>query len=541
MQQNEVLRVLHTVYRNTLDPASRYPEDIPVITTPLYPHQSTLLQGMRTYRHNMTHGIQVDDYLLKSKIGIIGDPSGSGKILSVLAYLASDTEIYPTTELTPYSSPYFYSEKRSHPQHTTNLIIVPSHLFHVWQDQIKQHTTIEYVSVETRGKLKHDMTETILSSAFILTTNKCYRYVQEYVTRHHITWNNVFIDEPLFIQMKPSDPTLQFQFLWLITHQWQSLMFRNSLRKSQLVMLQQPMHPDLEEMLLTDITEDTHIYPSQYMKQYVEYNHSHRGYLLIRNATPHVRASLPVIHPDYSIIQCKSTTTLQSLSSIYLSRNTSISSIHIPQLFQALSIDTMTADEYVQTYQEKQEMIQRKLEENECGICLDPCIYPTILTCCHHVYCGKCILQNTIIQYKCPTCRESLDVSRIRSLTTIEIVPLQSKKDACLTILREKPSCIVYISFDKIYFDLSSSMKALNITFELVTSFSLRKAVKSFKEGTTRVLFLSKIELLRGLSLPSSCLLFYHELPVFEQKQALINTVLQQPLQIIHLHSEVPI
>lgn len=540
---NDTLRVLHTVYNNTLTPME--PVILPEITTPLYPHQSTLIQGMLQYRKRMTEGMQLDDHELKSKIGFVGNPAGSGKTLSVLGYLLSDTDYYATTELTPNSSPYFYSQKITYPQNTANLIIVPSHLFGHWQDEIKNHTTISYVAIETKGKLKNDMVQTILSSTFVLTTNKCFRAVQEYATRNNITWNNVCIDEPLFIQLKSSDPKLEFQFMWLITYQWPSLLFRASLKKSQLLFLREPMHTDLEEMLLDNTTEDIRLYPCQYMKQYTEYNHSHRGHLLLRCSNEHIRRSICISAPKNTIIQCKSTTTLQTLSSIYLARNTSISATNVPHLFQALTIESHTNADYMAAYPEKNEIIQRKLAENECGICLDQCIYPTMLTCCHHVYCGKCILQNTIIQYKCPTCRTPLDVSRMKCLSIFGSNTMQSKKDACISVLRSHPTCVVYISFDKIYYDLLNDMRNANIHAELLTSFSLRKTVKSLKEGGIHVLFVSKIELIRGLSLPVSCLLFYHELPFFEQKQALINMVTPQPkstpLEIIHLYSEVQV
>ena len=539
---NDTMRVLHTIYNNTIAPMD--PITVPEITTPLYPHQSTLIQGMLAYRKRMTQGMQLDDHELKSKIGFVGDPSGSGKTLSVLGYLVSDTDYYATTELTHNSSPYFYSQKVTYPQNTVNLIIVPTHLFGHWQDEIKNHTTISYVAIDTKGKLKNDMVQTILSSTFVLTTNKCFRAVQEYATRNHITWNNVCIDEPLFIQMKSSDPKLEFQFLWLITYQWPSLLFRASLKKSPLLFLREPMHVDLEEMLLDNTTEDIRLYPCQYIKQFTEYNHSHRGHLLLRCSNDHVSKSIAVSAPKNTIIQCKSTTTLQTLSSIYLARNTSISATNVPHLFQALNIESHTNADYIASYPKKNEIILRKLEENECGICFETCTYPTMLTCCHHVYCGKCILQNTIIQYRCPMCRAALDVSQMKCLSSFGLNSMQTKKEACINVLRSHPMCVVYISFDKIYYDLLNDMKNAHINAELLTSFSLRKTIKSLKEGDINVLFVSKIELIRGLSLPVSCLLFYHELPFFEQKQALINMTLQphqKPLEIVHLYSEVQV
>jgi hypothetical protein len=537
----ETLRVLHTVYRNTLQPTTI---SIPSIKTQLYPHQATLIHGMHQYRTQMTQGLQVDADELKAKIGIVGDPSGSGKILAILGYLASDTDPHPSFELIPYSSPYFYAQRQTHSPITSNLIIVPPHLFGHWEDEIKKHTTISYVSIETRGKLKDDILQRILSSTFILTTSKCYRSVHEFALRHHITWNNICIDEPLYIQLKASDPNLQFQFLWFITHQWQHLLFRNPIKKAQLLFLNEQMHPDLEAMLLDNTTEDIYLLPSQYIKQYAIYNHSHRGYLIIRNSNQHIRREIP--NEQHCTIQCKSTTTLQALSSISLARNASVRSYNIPHLFQALSIESMGVTDYIQTYPDKEDMIQRKINENDCGICFDTCVYPTIVTCCHHVYCGKCILQNTIIQFKCPTCREVLDIAHMKCLTEFGSNVLKTKKEACLDVIRTGAKCLIYISLDKIYHDLWPEIHTAGIHAELLTSFSLRKAIKNFKEGNTNVLFVSKIELLRGIGISTiSSLLFYHEPCVFELKQALINTAQQtgrkHPLQIIHLHSEIQV
>ena len=529
---NENLRILHTIYSNTLQHLTSVPltsvpltpvtTSIPDIKTPLYPHQSTLIHGMHNYRAKMTEGLQVDADEIKAKIGIVTDPSGSGKTLAILGYLASDTDPHPSFELTQYSTPYFYSQKQTYPQLCTNLIIVPSHLFGHWEDEIKTHTTLSYVPIETRGKIKENLIERIITSKFILTTNKCYRYVNEYALKHNITWNNICMDEPLFIQMKSSDPQMQFQFLWFISYQWSSLLFRNPLKKSQLLFLQEPMHSDLEEMLLDNTTEENHIFPSHYIKQYLSYSHPDRGYTIIRNSNEYIRQSIYKRQIDHTILQCKSTTTLQSLSSIYLARNTPIRSSNIIQLFQALGVESVDPNDYIAS-QEKQDMISRKIEENECGICLDRCEYPTIVKCCYHLYCAKCILQNTIIQFKCPTCRNALDVTHMHCLSPLGMNALRSKKDACLDVIQSKKSCIVYISFDKIYHDLWPELKARGITSELITSFSLRKAIKHFKEGSISVLFISKVELVRSLSVFTPCLLFYHDLPVFEQKQALIH------------------
>jgi hypothetical protein len=242
------------------------------------------------------------------------------------------------------------------------------------------------------------------------------------------------------------------------------------------------MHSDLEEMLLDNTTEDVHIFPSQYIKQYLSYNHPDRGYIILRNLNEHIRStSIPEI--NHSIIHCKATTTLQSLSSLYLARNNQLRSSNIPHLFQALGIESRTQENYTAHHEEKRDIITRKIEENECGICFDSCVYPTIINCCFHVYCAKCILQNTLIQFKCPTCRTTLDTTKMSCLSSLGETALRSKKEACLEIMNTYDKCIVYISLDKIYYDLLNDMRLLGLKSELVTSFSLRKSIKNLRDG----------------------------------------------------------
>jgi SNF2 family DNA or RNA helicase len=84
----EKLLVLNNVYNNTLVPGKTVTQ-ASVIKTQLFPHQSTLVNGMHIYRDKMTRGFLLGNQAINGKVGIIGDPAGTGKTLSILAYLAS--------------------------------------------------------------------------------------------------------------------------------------------------------------------------------------------------------------------------------------------------------------------------------------------------------------------------------------------------------------------------------------------------------------------------------------------------------------------
>jgi SNF2 family DNA or RNA helicase len=559
------LVLLNSVYQQTLvEP--KEPTAIPsTIRTPLYPHQSTMVYGMHQHRERMTRGFMIQNQAINGKLGIIGDPPGTGKTLSILAYLASYQAILPrmTSELAPHSSTYFFShEITTHSTNSTNLIIVPHSLFGQWRAEIEKHTTLPYVPIETKRVMKGDqLVQTITQSRFVLTTNKCYRFVQEYATKHHIQWDQVLIDEATSIYIRASDPPLRFQFLWLITNNWIPLLFKHaSLVKSTLFFLRDrvTLHPDLEYWLLDNITNHYHgiLTSSSFLKDYLSFYHKHRGTIVLRNSNQMMESSMPLPNVAHHILSCRPNITLQSLSSFFLLKHVEpiIRSRSIPSLFQGLGIESQSLDDYL-TKQPiaRHSLIQRKINENECVICLEPCEYPSMVNCCYNLYCGKCLLRNTILTFKCPTCRTGVGTSNITCLTTFPPEDHQlskNKMEVCLELCkqyRDQP-IIIYSSFDNIYYQLCEAMDQVGIKAERIESnlFSLLKTIRNFQEGKTNVLFLSNVEMIRGLSLPSTAhLIFYHELPVFEQKQVLIHSSQRlgrvQPLQIYHLHSEIPV
>lgn len=558
------LSVLNQIYQNTFTSTSTF-QNPTTIKTPLYPHQSSFVQGMHAYRDKMLRGFMMNKQAINGKIGIIADPPGSGKTLSILTYLASYKEVNPniTCELTNHSSKYFFShELHEVTGSSANLIIVPHSLFHQWRHEIDHHTTMTYVPIETKRMIKgENLTKTMISSAFVLTTNKCYKYVHEYATANHIQWNNVFIDEASSIYIHASDPSLRFQFLWLVTNNWIPLVFKNpSINKDHLLALRDrvSLHPDLEKWLVDHQSRSYEgaITSSGFLKNYLPLFHPHRGMIVLLNSYNLLSSSMNLPDISTEIIQCRPNITLNSLASFYLARNRepSISSKSVPHLFQALGIEWLPLEEYI-SFQPaiKHAMIQRKAQENECVICLETCTYPTIVNCCYQTYCGACLLTNTILNYKCPTCREVLNISDICCLSSLskkDIIICKNKSEICLDLFKQNinKSFIIYSAFDNIYYQLSEEINKLGLKAERIESnlFSLLKTIKKFKEGVINILFVSNIDYIRGLSLlPTSHLIFYHELPVYEAKQVLIHSCQRlgrkQPLQILHLQSEIQV
>ena len=383
--------------------------------------------------------------------------------------------------------------------------------------------------------------------------------MQDYATEHNIKWNNIFIDEASSIYLHSSLPRLSFQFLWLITNNWIPLLIKNpSIIKSQLYLLSDRIHihSELEIWLLDNITERYEgVLSSTYIKDYVSFFHPLRGYTVIRNSYETIRESMILPKVLHEYIQCRPNINLHSLAQYYQIRTLPpiIHSYRIPYLFQALCIPFKTVDEYILQYPRKKIQIQHKVHDNECMICLEPCTYPTIVNCCYQLYCGACLLKNTLLSPKCPTCRNVLGPNNMCCMVSLEPedgIIMHTKMEVCLNILQanKDKQIIIYSAFDNIYYQLFEEMDKLGLKVERIENnlFSLRKTIQHYQQGTTNIIFISNIEMIRGLSLSStSHLIFYHELPVSEWKEVLIHSAQRlgrtEPLQIIHLNSEIQV
>lgn len=202
---------------------------------------------------------------------------------------------------------------------------------------------------------------------------------------------------------------------------------------------------------------------------------------------------------------------------------------------------------------EKQERIRRKLAEKECGICLETCEVPTLSPCCCHLYCGKCLLTNAMIRSTCPLCRKEMPIHQVVSVSLdgqrAENTPsYATKMETCLSLFQNHPDgkWLVFSTFDNLYYQMAEKLASLGIKAgRLESQFpSFLKTVKSYTEGDMRVLFVSNLTLLRGLSLACTThLIFYHVMDdSCSEKQLLIHSAQRMPrktpLNIVHLKSE---
>ena len=509
-----------TRFNRTMDASSLV---IPHLKTPLFPHQIQLINAMKQHACQMSQGFMCNQELVRGKLGIVADPNGTGKTLAVLSYIALQERLQPTLgELVPQSNRYFSSHRI--PMHSDtsaiNVIIIPAHLLNQWTEEITTHMTrgFKALIIGNRRLLRSPSTQRLLGACdTIVTTNRIWPAVYAYTQAHQIRWRNLFIDEAASIVLSVQDGIPAFDFLSLITGSWIAFQDRHS---------------------------TVPLESSAFYRQIIPWTHPLRTLCVLKNgAYPYPYPSLQT-----SRIVCRQQYTLLNIPPSVLGTNyDGLTHEKIPALFQALSIPMWTPTGLNERYG-RSELLASKLED-DCSICLDTPQHSTILSCCMNHFCGSCILRQLIMSGCCPLCRVTLtlaDLHPIREDSSQNTAPPVTKHQATLDYIKrfQDKAILVYISYENIYYQLLPFLLGQGVTCDLIESnlYRFNKAIENFNKGITKVLFLSDLTMIRGVTLKADHLLFFSPLPSYEQEQMLVHSFVRigqkTQKQVNHLVTE---
>ena len=523
---DDSITVLNKVFTNRLE------EEVPSIQSPsihtsLLPHQIQLVHAMKVHQHAMLHGYGTQQFI-SGRLGIVADPPGSGKTLSILTFLASSHSIQGGFgELDPNSNRFFSSFHRSSQDtSSTHVIIVPCTILDQWQAEICRHTRLQPFVIQNRRILRNRSTvNAICASPFILTTNRMYREVYTFCQNNQIRWKNLFFDDASTLYMSPNDPIPSAEFIWFVTSQWHHLLFKN---------MHLPLNSDL------DVHKDCRTWMQRYgsavlcttdasafYKSILPWTHAERYRLVLRS-----RAPIPYSSANTLTIQCRSQYTLANLPMSVLGTNYSgLTNETIPSIFSALGIPSWTLERLKEVHG-RSELIDAKLT-NDCSICLDTPHNMVFLPCCMNVFCGACILRQLIVHGQCPLCRSLLVLP---SLLPLKLRPEEqmamTKRDTCVDYIlnHRSQTFLIYTVFENTYYQIQPILEEQGIVCDLLDLPLNRfhKSLEKFRSGTTTVLFISNLELVRGLNLSKAdCLILFYEIPSYERRQILLHSMVR--------------
>jgi len=537
---------------------------LPFLKTTLLPHQLRSMIAMTLHFYQMSFGTLVETELLSGKLGILADSPGSGKTLTTLSYIGILNTLtvqyqiqealglkpsIPFTfrgELNTNSNRFFSSHHiiRQADPSSVHVVIVPVHLLEHWQTQIQTHTNFQPFIIDRPRILRNRTTvDGILNSPFVLTTNRMYREFYEWSQTHHVRWNHVFLDEATTIPLSHDRGPPQFQFLWLITNEWTHLMFRNQYiypHNLHHIKDRFQLHPDcntwLTDVFKNEVQISTMVESAPLFKTLIPWTHPCRYSMVLRNRNT-------IHYPDVRDVsyECAASYTLANLPKTIIGDHyAGLTHEKMPKLFKALGLNTYSQELIMVHHGDRKTLIESNWN-NECCICLEPTQNKTLLPCCMNMFCGACILRQilTQVQSQCPTCRSPLYLPSLLPITDpsgTQGPVLLTKQEQILDYLRTRKdqSHILYTPFENTYYQMSLELVSANISSDRLDGRipQNNRAFANFQKGTTKVLFVSNIEFIRGITLTkATSLIFFSDPPSYEKQQMLIHSVLRQNSQ----------
>lgn len=277
------VHVMNIAFQRALTHESPKIAQPPEILLPMKDHQKAVVHAMMEHEKQCMTGIPYKNTTTITNFGVIGDEVGSGKSLSVLAFIAmkkkEDTVLVKKQILCPNSSNHFfttYTQDYTLSTKSPSLIIVPHTIYRQWQDYCKKQTTLNVFYAKSQKEVidlysPQDssaniiLKEKILSSDAVLVSNTLFPNIRRMAEDWGITWNRVFIDEADSIHVPGTNMFPDTRFAWFITATWPSFIMNNHYIRTIMLQHFNPAlhHTDMLQWLQSELGSTTYT-PSNY-------------------------------------------------------------------------------------------------------------------------------------------------------------------------------------------------------------------------------------------------------------------------------------
>jgi SNF2 family DNA or RNA helicase len=367
------------------------------ISIPLFLHQLKSIEEME--RLERTHEIELTSSIyITTKIGVLGDLPGYGKSLSTLGLISRtvDDPLDDTTAVEQKTVFQFVSQIKVEmlQQVKCTLILVNVSLISQWIQELNR-TLLRFTAIYKNSEIEDiDLNEYDV----ILVGNNIYNLFSQVYRKK--SWKRFIIDEPASLKL-PAMESSHAQFYWLITGTPNELY-----QKRRTGFLNDLLPPDD----MADIFQHLIIKnDDQFVKSsYVMPTTRHLYYKCAGNLSEFFEG----IVPD-SMLEMLQAGNISGVFNM-LENGTQ----ETTTLFDAYKSRKMKRLTELQKEKEMDEKIIEKIEaihncinlldekvfkyilHQPCMICNKPhTMEPFVLSCCHHIFCGKCVTDI------CPICK----------------------------------------------------------------------------------------------------------------------------------------
>ena len=453
------------------------PNDIKVS---LKPHQLAMVHAMDEKEKECVNGFTIDNDTHYSQFAILGDKVGSGKTITMLAYLSQRKKnmfANVFSGINKYSKISFWSQKPIYATECSGntLIIVPHTLFHQWKHAIQKQTSLSFLEVKTLKAFdKPDFLQQIKLCDITLMSNTIIKQFMSIRERNIIQWSRVIFDEVDSIHFTSTVDMPNANFYWLITATWPNVLFHGLYMYLSDAYLQQRAISGISSELVAlleqgQLTNNNNYYSrydirsSSFFSKFLT-KHPNRGNIILTTHAKFMEKSwkYPDIHQQriicdtplsHKIVANYITAEIQellhggdiksALEKLGVT-NTSQSSLvnalcesrekELDKLTKTLAFkETLeyscqqAKDAAIASLRGKiaslrdqiQSLKERILHVKDeiCAICFEEPSNPTVVLCCSRLFCGNCIIRCIQSNPHCPLCRASLTYEHLRHIS----------------------------------------------------------------------------------------------------------------------------
>ena len=545
----------------------------------LYPHQVAALQKMEEREREKR--IRAFHYEIDLQLGLYSDIAGFGKTVTMIALMLRDAmpwnlaeDMVKSTIIHVCGNGYIVKRSlTSYHRIRTSLVVATPLVLNQWKNELEE-TSLSYAVVTNRKACDRVDPNDV---EVLLTTPTYYNHMIDRFPS--CAWKRFIYDDPTHCRI-PSMRPLVAGHLWMLS-----------------------ATPD---MLLYQHRSSTNHFMSSIFCNNLDYNiYKH---LIIKNPDEFVRESfrLPpredIFHQCYEPIvwvvrDIISPQILEMVSAgniegaVRALGGTSTSNLYdlvIQERQEALRVaewkisrwDRQTVsdtennnklhkwvtrkEKILRELDEIKSRIQQVLNEDRCHICLDPFVEPIMVTCCHNLFCGKCILrwmnnQSTSAAHTttCPLCRKTVTPDHLVHMMT-NFSSLSGTDTVTTPTVRTKPSkiqaldailttytdgrFIVFSSYDETFSKIREVLVETEMEYAELSGRrheTRQRMINDFKECRLRVLFMNSFHDGAGVNLHEATdIILYHEMTDMMKTQIIGRAYRigrTQPLRVHHL------
>lgn len=477
---------------------------------------------------------QPKNFKLKTTMGILGDIVGSGKSLIIISLITES--IVPTDKVIIVdSSPNILVELQDdeYDKANTNLIIVPDHLLDQWTHFF---TLSSLKLIVIKNKPEYSLDELKTNDVILIGCKVLPIFLEKY---NKIKWARIVVDEADTIKISKKID-LNARFVWLITGT------PTGLRHASCSNLTTKLVGNLKGWIYPYITIKN---DDEFVKQSLKLQPPKK--YIINCLTPNEINILKDIIPKSTIAMINAGNLSQAIRSLNCNEDTTenilqvvTKNIQTAIKNKKLEFESEKKKEYKGNLKIEQDNKIKKIEnilnrlcdrlnsirtnmmslnQQYCPVCMDEFTKPTIVNCCHTVFCFQCIILCMETAEKCPHCmkvlnKKQLNVIKNKNEIEIEdnvnnnIIQHKKKEDALIDIIKNniKGKYLIFSNYEGTFDLIQKKLKQEQISYGLLTN-SINETVDKFKNDDMTVLMLNATFFGAGLNLQfASDVIMFH-------------------------------